>query len=132
MAIGYFSSYATKAIMDHVMGVTPYVAPVHLYVALSTTDPGKSGSGITEPVAMGYARVLHDDWTVGSDSVAINSSDITFAAATGVWGTISNFAIYDALTGGNMIAYGPVATSKMVQQGDTPEFYAGDFSIKLD
>jgi hypothetical protein len=118
--------------MDHILKVTPFVAPDHLYVALSTTDPGEAGAGITEPVAMGYVRVICDDWTVASDSTGTNTSDITFPASTGLWGTIAYFAVFDALTGGNQLFYGPVDISRLVQSGDTAVFYAGNFVVLLD
>ncbi len=61
-----------------------------------------------------------------------NATALAFAEATGSWGTISYFALMDALTGGNMLACGALTTPKAITTGDTPQFAAGDLSVQLD
>jgi hypothetical protein len=103
-------------------------------VGLSTTDPTDDGSGLTEPSGNGYTRVqtFASDWNAASNSTLDNSSDITFTQATGNWGTITHFALLDAATAGNMLAYGVLSQPKSISESDTARFEAGDLDISLD
>jgi hypothetical protein len=56
---------------------------------------------------------------------------LSFSASGGSWGTITHFAIFDALTSGNMLFYGALTASKVVGDGDTLEFAATDLDITL-
>lgn len=40
--------------------------------------------------------------------------------------------LYDAATGGNLLAYAALTTAKTVQNGDTAQFSAGDITVTLD
>lgn len=126
-----FSNYAEGKVLDHVFGISAYTQP-SLYVALSTTDPTDAGTGITEPSGDGYARVAHSGWSRSGDTVS-NSSEVTFPQATASWGTITHFAVFDALTGGNMVAHGALASGgEAVNTDATPKFAVGDLSFTLD
>ena len=82
----------------------------NLYLALSTTDPGEDGSGITEPSGMGYERVAVGDVTITMNELT-NDNVLTFAASTGDWGTIEYGAIYDAETGGVFCGSGSIVST---------------------
>jgi len=132
--MGSFSNYWENKILDHVFMKQAYTQPSHIYVALSTADPGEDGSGIAEPSGNGYARVetSDTDWTNASNGHIENANDIEFPEATGDWGTITHFALFDAATGGNMLAYGSLSQSKTIGSGDTAKFKAGDLDVTLD
>ena len=131
--MGGFSNYWENKILDHVFGKGSY-APPTIYVALSTADPLDDASGLSEPSGNGYARVQTSasDWSPASGGSLNNAGDITFGAATGSWGTITHFALFDAATGGNMLAYGALNQSKAIGGSNTPIFEAGDLDISLD
>jgi hypothetical protein len=40
--------------------------------------------------------------------------------------------IFDASTSGNLLAWADLTTSKLVGNGDTPSFAAGDLDVTLD
>lgn len=130
--MGSLSNYAENVLLNHVLKGAAYTQPIALYAALSTADPGESGAGIAEPVGLGYSRKLCNGWGAASGSGISNDTDIDFPLSSGDWGLIAYFAIYDAITGGNILAYGPIAISRRVQQGDLVSFYSGDFSVKWD
>jgi hypothetical protein len=131
--MGGFSNYWENKILDHVFGKGSY-APPTIYVALSTADPLDDASGLSEPSGNGYARVQTSasDWSPASGGSLNNAGDIAFGAATGSWGTITHFALFDAATGGNMLAYGALNQSKAIGGSNTPIFEAGDLDISLD
>ena len=130
--MGSFGDYAENKILDHVLGKTAFTMPT-VYVALSTADPTDDASGIAEPSGNAYARVATEGatWNASSGGASSNASAITFPTATGSWGTITHFALYDASTSGNMIAHGALSTSKAVATNDTPEFKAGELDVTL-
>jgi hypothetical protein len=131
--MGSFSDYLENEILEHVFGKGSY-APPTIYVALSTADPTDDGSGIAEPSGSGYARVQTQasDWNAASSGSLDNANDIMFPETTGNWGTISHFALFDAASGGNMLAHGALSESKSVGAGDTAKFAAGDLDVSLD
>jgi hypothetical protein len=131
--MGSFTYYWENEILDHIFGKGSYTPPA-IYVGLSTADPLDDASGSAEPSGNGYARVqtAASDWNPASGGSLDNANDITFAQATGNWGTITHFTLFDAVTGGNMLAHGALSQSKAIDGSDTAGFEAGDLDISLD
>jgi hypothetical protein len=133
--MGSFSNYLELELLDHVFGCgnRSYTPPTNIFVALSTADPGEDGSGMAEPTGNNYARksTAYTDWTVAASGALENANAVTFNEASGSWGTIAHFALFDALTGGNMLGYGELAVAKLVGAGDTIQFAAGDIDVTL-
>jgi hypothetical protein len=121
-----FSAFWEAAILDHVYGKTSYTAPAHIYVALSTANPLADGSGMAEPSGNAYARVSTSpsDWrsSTGTPKQISNLNAVNFPAATGDWGTVTYFALFDASTAGNYLASGALNASKHIQNTDTASF----------
>jgi hypothetical protein len=67
-----------------------------------------------------------------TDNLASNTAAVEFPTASASWGTITYAAILDASTGGNMLAYGALATSKTIDSGDVFRIPTGDYDITLD
>lgn len=124
-----FSNYLENKVLLHVFGATAYTAPATLYVALFTSDPGETGSG-TEVSGGSYARQTIAFTVTGNQ--ASNTSAVEFPTATASWGTVTYAAVYDAVSGGNLLAYGALTTSKTIASGDVLRIPAGDFDINLD
>ncbi len=131
--MGSFSKYWENEILDHLFGKGSYTPPT-VYVGLSTADPGDDGTGLSEPTGNGYARLATSaaDWNSASSGSLDNASAVAFAEATSDWGTVTHFALFDAATGGNMLAHGALSLSKTVSSGDTVRFVAGDLDVSLD
>ena len=131
--MGGFSNYWENKILDHVFSKASYTAPT-IYVGLSTADPLDDGSGLAEPSGNGYARVATSGstWTAASAGAMSNAGGITFPEASGSWGTVTHFALFDASSGGNMLAHGTLSVSKTITAGDTAKFAVGDLDVTLD
>lgn len=131
--MGSFSDYWEDKILDHIFGKENYTPPT-IYVALSTADPLDDASGFSEPTGNAYARVetAASDWNTASDGALNNADDIIFPKATGSWATITHFALFDAATGGNMLAHGPLNQPITVESSYTAIFDAGDLNISLN
>lgn len=124
-----FTNFLETELLDHVFGGNAYTAPATLYVGLFTAAPGEAGGG-TELSGNAYAR-QSVAMTV-SGNTASNSANVEFPAATGNWGTVTHAAIFDASTGGNMLAYATLTSSKVVETGDILRFSTGQLQVTLD
>ena len=126
-----FSDYLEDKVLDHVFGGNAYTAPATLYVALYTVAPTDTGGG-TEVTGGSYARQTSTFTVSGTDpTTATNAAAIEYPTATGDYGTVVAVGILDALSGGNLLAYADLTTSKTVSTGDVFRFDAGDLDITL-
>jgi hypothetical protein len=128
-----FSDYWENKILDHIFGKDSYTPPT-IYVGLSNANPTDDGSGLAEPSGNGYARIQTSasDWNAASNGSLDNAGNITFSQATGSWGTITHFVLFDAATAGNILAHGALSQSKVISESDTARFEAGDLQMSLD
>ena len=103
--------------------------PTAWYVGLFTAAPGEAGGG-TEVSGGSYVRVAVT-FTV-SGNLATNSAAVEWPTATATWGTITDVAVFDADTGGNMLVYASLTSSKTIASGDVLRIPAGDLDVTLD
>ena len=103
--------------------------PTAWYIGLFTSAPGEAGGG-TEVSGGSYARKAVSFSVSGN--LATNSAAVEFDVATADWGTITHVAVFDALSGGNQIAYASLTASKTIATGDVLRVPAGDLDITLD
>lgn len=131
--MGSFADYWENEILDHLFGKGNYTPPT-IYVGLSTADPTDDATGLAEPSGNAYARVATSgaNWNAASSGTIDNANDITFPEASGSWGTLTHFVLFDAASGGNMLAHGSLSVSKSISSGDTAKFAAGDLDVSLD
>lgn len=140
------SDYLENKLVDHVFRNRAYSVPTTIYLALFTAAPGETGGG-TEVTGGSYARVQQGPsdatWestqgtttavaSSGTTGATQNGSTITFPTPSANWGSITHFAIMDAVSGGNFLFYGPLAQAKTVNNGDpAPSFAAGAVDVTL-
>ena len=132
--MGSFSNFLELELLDHVFLTGSYSQPSNIYIALckSTVEEDDTGSTLPSEVSGGsYARKSCATWDTASAGSTKNGVAITFAQATADWGTVTDFAICDAVTGGNMLAYGALGADKSVASGDTAKIATGDLKITL-
>jgi len=125
---GSLSDALELELLDHVLKTGAYSVPANIYVALSTANPTDAGTGIAEP-SDGYARVVMNSWDAAASRATENTNQITFAQASGDWGTITHWAIFDAITDGNFLAHGDFTASKTCPIGTNLYVAAGDIDV---
>lgn len=126
-----FSTYLSNKVLLHALGKTAFTQPSTLYVALFTSAPSAAGGG-TEVSGSNYARAtLAPSALSVTNNVATTNADITFATPSGSWNTVVAAAIFDALTSGNMLAFGDLSVSKTIAQDDIIKFASGNITITL-
>jgi hypothetical protein len=126
-----FSDYLEDKVLEHVFGGNAYTAPSTLYVALYTSAPSDTGGG-TEVSGGAYARQTAAFTVSGTNpTTASNSAAIEYPTATANYGTVVAVGVFDASSGGNLLAYANLDTSKVVSTGDVFRFNTGDLDITL-
>ena len=103
--------------------------PTAWYIGLFTVAPSDAGGG-TEVSGGSYAR-KSVAFTV-SGNLATNSAAVEFDVATADWGTITDIAVFDAVSGGNMIAYATLTASKTIANGDVLRIPLNELDITMD
>jgi hypothetical protein len=104
-----------------------------VYVGLYTAAPSDAGGG-TEVTGGSYARKVTAgaDWNAAASGSTSNANAITFVTATGSWGTCTHFGLFDASSGGNLLRWAVLTTSKTIGTGDVASFPAGNLVLTED
>jgi hypothetical protein len=132
---GSMTDYLENKILEHSLGKTSFSMPAGCYIALFTASPTDAGGGTEVSTAStGYARqqVLAAGWGSATGGSITNAADITFPVATASWNTITAIGIFDAVSGGNMLWWGTLGTSKAIAQNDQFKIAASNLTITLD
>ena len=124
-----FSNTYETLVLQYTFTNTSVTRPTAWYIGLFTSAPGEAGGG-TEISGNAYVREAVT-FSVTGDT-ATNTAAVEWPVATATWGTITHIAVYDALSGGNQIAYAALTNSKTIASGDVLRVPAGDLDITLD
>jgi len=126
---GSKTDYAENKVLDAIFNQTSFVVSTP-YVALFTATPSDSGGG-TEVSGGSYARVAStSSWPAAASGAIANDVAIAFPTASANWGTVTQWALMDASTSGNMIYWGDITTPRNILSGDpTPTFAIGALTV---
>ena len=126
-----FSNTFETRVLTWVFTSSSATRPTAWYMALFTSNPADDASG-TEVSTSGPAYARQSATFTVSGDTASNSAAIEFPTATASFGTVSHVGVFDASTGGNLIAYAALSTSKAIDTGDVFRIPSGDFDVTLD
>ena len=151
-----FSDFSENKIIDwmfrgQAIGINGATAaagtgPGTLFVALHTSASTDAAAG-TEVSGNAYARVAVTsslaNWagtqgagttvvSTGTSGTTSNNATIAYPTPSASWGTLVGMSVYDAATGGNMLIYSALASSKFINSGDTVSFAPGVLTFQLD
>jgi hypothetical protein len=131
--MGAFSNYAEEKFVEHFLRNNAITSPVSTYLSLFESDPGEAADG-TETSYTSYARIAAVWTSLDGAGQTKNSGSISFAANGNASAsvTITHAAVFDSLTTGNCIIYGPLAASKTLAVGDVLSFAANALVLTLD
>jgi hypothetical protein len=124
-----FSNTFETRVLTWVFTNSSATRPTAWFVALYTGAPNDAGGG-TEVSGGAYARQAVT-FSVSGDT-ATNTGAIEYPTATAGYGTVTHVGIFDASTGGNLIAYAALTASKTIDTGDVLRLPAGDLDVTLD
>lgn len=126
-----FSNTFETHVLNYVFTATSVTRPTAWYLALFTSNPDEDASG-TEVSTSGTAYARQSATFTVSGNTASNSAAIEYPTATASFGTVTHVGVFDASTGGNLIAYSALDTSKAISTGDVFRVPSGDLDITLD
>ena len=130
------SNYLENKVLDHVLRNTAYTQPGNLYIglfknnSLTNLEAGTLTDEVSTAGGTLYARKAVT-FGAAASGTATNSATVTFDAAGADWGTITAIAILDTITTGNVLFYGNLTTSKLIENGDTMQFVSTNISVSL-
>jgi hypothetical protein len=124
------SDFLENALINATLRNTTYTSPADVYVGLFTTDPTDDGSG-TEVSGGSYAREIAT-FAAPSNGASSTNADVQFPQATANWGVVTHFAIFDALSGGNMLYHGILTAAKDIETGDVFKIASGNLTVTLE
>lgn len=134
-----FSNYLETQIVNWING-SAFAASATLssgtWVQLYTQDPTEAGS----PTGAVYNRfnVPANGWTVGTNGATPPATTITNTAQILITNnapsaqTITHVAVFTASTGGDMLFYGVLGSSKSVALGDEVRFNATQLTLAVN
>lgn len=138
------TDFLENEVGDHLMRARAFAPGTVRAIALFTAAPGETGGG-TEVTGGSYTRIDHAEgfanWdgtgaettdvdSAGTGGLIQNNGIITFPTPSASWGLVSDMAMLDNTSGGNMWMYGGLVASKNVNNGDpAPTFQDGDLDI---
>ncbi len=111
-----------------------------IYLGLSTTAPSRDGTGYTEPGGVGgYQRVLlgmngqSSSYRMNTASAGgiKNSETVYFPEALSSWGTCTHYLLFDAKTGGTLLAYGELTSPIVPTTGTVPLIRVDELQMTL-
>lgn len=119
------TDFSEDKVIDVFFRAQAYSAPAAVYLALYTSATTDAGGG-TAVSGGGYAR-KSIALSAASGGASRNTNTIQFTNMPAV--TVTHAAIFDALTGGNMLWHGSLTASKTVAAGQTLTIDPNDLEI---
>lgn len=134
------SNYTETNVINSLLRGVSFPVPTTVYIGLHTADPTDAGgnevstgnwpSYVRKDAAVGGA--IDSGWAAPSNGVTTNAKQITYPGMNGASNvTVSHWALYDAATGGNMLAHAVLQTSRTLQPGDVFVFDIGSLTVTM-
>jgi hypothetical protein len=131
------TDFAENALLNHIFGNTTYTPSATVWVGLGQASAGETGAAFSEATYGSYARVIIGTgetatWTPATARVLIQAGVLTFPKSTSGDQTYSDYAIFDAASGGNMLAYGALTSDINVVVNSTPSIASTEVQISVN
>jgi len=136
-------------LLKHIFGNTKLVIPSNLYLGLHSGTPTEASPSTGELSGSGYSRYhlvdnvhntdatsstsqMHTRFGFSTNDSLTNESAIDFPEATGSWGTVTHYSIWDdatATTDANCLMIGALSSGVAVGSGDQFRIAVGEFDL---
>jgi len=134
-----FSNYLETKIAQWLDGTQLPPPTNSLWVALYTAPLDQSNAA-TNLIGFTTPRVEVATWTVTTasnssdssvDASITNTAEIVMTAASNVAATASHFGVFDAVSSGNLLFHGQLASSVVIASQDAVKFAAGAIVLTI-
>lgn len=127
------SNYLENAVLEHFIGGSATASPANVFLAILSAA---SADAVTEIPASNYSATDGDGavtagerpeivfGTASSGQIQGPTDDIEYDNSSGSDFTVAGFGVYDAATGGNLLYWGALSSSKTISNGDSIRFEA--------
>jgi hypothetical protein len=122
-AINALPNYTVAILLGWFRSTTVVTPPAAFYVGLYNSDPTDNGTGGAELTGLAYSRQAVN-WGAVTNRQMVNAADVVFPIATGNWVGVNYVVLFDAPTGGNMVAKTALPSVLQVNSGFTARFLA--------
>jgi hypothetical protein len=136
------TTYLENKLLEHATGKNSWTKPTNTYAALFTVTPTTAYTSAapngTEVTGTGYGRLAiasggSSGWASSANGVIANSVALTWTAS-GSWSSgasINTIGIFDALTAGNLLWFGPLSAPVVMANTDTFNIPIGNLTITI-
>lgn len=122
------SNYTRDKYLNWIKGTAFGTAPTTVYVGLYSSDPtpANSGTEVTTTIrAAGRVAATFGSITQSTPyNTMTHAADIDFGNAAG-GATVTHFGVFDASSGGNLLDYEALTTTRVITTGLPVKFVAG-------
>lgn len=134
------SNYTETNVINALLRGVTFPLPTKTYVSLHTANPGETGGNeVTTAAFPAYVRkeaevggAIGSGWAAPTDGVTKNAKQLTYPGFDGASPlAITHWAVYDASTGGNLLFYAPLTTSRTLQSGDVFVFDINALTVTM-
>jgi hypothetical protein len=126
------SNYTETALCNWLRGSANMPAAASPFLGLFSVSPGETGSSGTEVTTLiRPAGRLAISFGAPTDGVIANTVAIDFGVSANDT-SITHFGIYDAASGGNLIAYGALNSPRTILTADEVNWSAGSLIITVN
>ena len=140
---GNLSDYAENKMLDLLVRGVAFTPPAAVFISLHTaspTDANTAGTEVTTTAWPSYVRInaanggaVATGFTAAAGGALSNAQLLTWPTNNGAGTvTITHQGFYDALTGGNLLFWAPLATPRAIQQGDNISSAVGTIALSAD
>jgi len=125
------TNFLENNLLNHILRNTPYTSPTTVFAALFTTATDDTGGG-TEVLTTGGTLYIRQSVSFDApvNGKTQNTLLIVFPTAGASWGTVTHFALFDAVSGGNMLYQGKLTNSQLINATDDYNIPIGDLKVQ--
>tara|TARA_R110002050_G_scaffold191469_1_gene326249 strand:- start:105 stop:491 length:387 start_codon:yes stop_codon:yes gene_type:complete len=124
------SDYLELKFLDHFTGRASTSSPSAVYLGLAVGSIADNAGG-TELSGNNYTRKAIT-FAVASGGAISSNANVEFNPATGSWGTVAYWGIWDASSSGNLLFHGAFTASKAIATGDILKVASGSLTISAN
>ena len=130
----HFGQYLERKLLGLTLCKSTFTGADTPHISLATSC-NSDGEVFQEVVGSGsgYARMpaLFVEPTSGPAYRTYLASKVTFTTAASAWGTVTHVGIYDTVSGGNLLYWAPLTSSRAVAINDVFEFPLGSSGLTV-
>jgi len=130
------SDFQHHLFMEKVFWGVDWTAYSNIFIALYLVAPNLNDPASGTEVSTSNTNYARQSVPVGSGSWTVNGleysnfAEITYGQPSATWGIIVGAGLFDSATGGELLYYAPLTTSKSVSAGDgAPKILANQLRI---